>query len=92
MGRARTKAAMWRLILLAVLFYLIIWVGRGLLFSRRGGPPPPPGREKVFVQDALTGVYFPKSDAVTVTTGGETYYFSSVDNRDAWLGRRGSRS
>jgi hypothetical protein len=80
---------MWRLILLCLLFYLIIWVGRGLLFSRRMGPPPPAPGERVFVQDALTGVFFPKSEAVTVTTGGETYYFSTVENRDAWLGRRG---
>ena len=82
---------MWRLLLLAALFYLIIVVGKGLLFSRKGERPPVEDG-KVFVQDALTGVYFPKSDSVTVTTGGETYHFSSVDNRDAWLSRRGRQS
>lgn len=82
---------MWRLLLLAALFYLIILVGRGLLSSRKGSPHAANG-EKVFVQDALTGVYFPKSDAVTVTTDGETYHFSSIENRDSWLSRRGGRS
>jgi hypothetical protein len=82
---------MWRLILLAVLFYLIIWIGRGLLFSRKAPAPPPAGGEKVFVQDSLTGVFFPKSEAVTVVTGGETHYFSSIGNRDAWLSRQGRR-
>ncbi|MDR2455051.1 MAG: hypothetical protein LBE49_00435 [Deltaproteobacteria bacterium] len=82
---------MWRLILLALLFYLIIMVGKGLLSSGKGQRPLPDGDEKVFVQDALTGVYFPKSEAVTVTTGGETFHFSSVENRDAWLSRRGQK-
>jgi hypothetical protein len=78
------------LIVLITLFYLIIRIGRGL--ARREGPPAPPAPgERVFVQDAHTGVYFPKSEAVTVTTDGETFYFSSVDHRDAWLGRRGGR-
>ena len=83
---------MLRFVLLAVLLYLIIWVGRGLVFSRRDPGPLPEGDERVFVQDALTGVYFPRSEAVTVKTGGETYHFSSIANRDAWLGRRGQGS
>jgi hypothetical protein len=78
---------MWRLLLLAALFYLIIRVGRGLLAPP--GHRRPTGGERIFVRDALTGVYFPESEAVTVTTGGETYHFSSIGNRDAWLSGRG---
>jgi hypothetical protein len=78
-----------RILLIALLFYLIIWVVRGLIQS--GRPAPPSSDEKELVRDALTGVYFVKSKAVTVTRDGETWHFSSVENRDAWLNERGRR-
>ncbi|MDR1167154.1 MAG: hypothetical protein LBO66_15030 [Deltaproteobacteria bacterium] len=75
-----------RIILIAALFYLIFWVIRGLL-----KPKPAPGQlqgdERELVRDALTGVYFNKNKAVTITTQGQTLYFLSADNRDAWLRR-----
>ena len=79
---------MWRILLIAVLFYLIIWVVKGLVSPKS---PPTYSDEKELVRDALTGVYFPKNKAITVTKSGETFYFSSVDNRDAWLHQNGRR-
>ena len=76
------------ILLISVLFYLIILVVRGLV-----APGRPGGRgeaESELVSDALTGVYFEKKKAVSVTTGGQTLYFISTENRDAWL-RKNSR-
>jgi hypothetical protein len=78
---------MWRILLIAVLFYLIIWVIRGLVSPSRGSDPL--SDEKELVRDALTGVYFPKNKALTITRSGETLYFSSINNRDAWLHQNG---
>jgi hypothetical protein len=79
---------MWRFLLVVFLFLLIGWVIRGFFSSG-----PPQGRnEKEFVRDSLTGVYFAKSDAVTIIKGGEILYFSSVDNRDNWLHQNGRQS
>jgi hypothetical protein len=43
--------------------------------------------ESELVSDALTGVYFEKRKAISITTGGQTLYFISVENRDTWLRR-----
>ncbi|MDR1577413.1 MAG: hypothetical protein LBT86_04185 [Deltaproteobacteria bacterium] len=40
------------------------------------------------VQDALTGVFFDKDKAFSITTEGQTIYFISQANRDAWLAQR----
>ncbi|MDR2198236.1 MAG: hypothetical protein LBR53_02050 [Deltaproteobacteria bacterium] len=74
-----------RYLIIAVLFLLIIRVVTDLARPRKGDPPP--AEESVLVPDAQTGVYFEKSKAVTVVTGGRTYYFSSRENRDLWLRR-----
>jgi hypothetical protein len=73
-----------RVLIISLLFYLIIWVVRGLI-----QPKAPKGetQESELVSDALTGVYFDKSKAITVTRGGKVYHFMSVENRDAWLRR-----
>ncbi|MDR2443701.1 MAG: hypothetical protein LBE31_09325 [Deltaproteobacteria bacterium] len=75
---------MWRLILVVFLFTLIIWIIRAP--ARREGSG---SKEKEFVRDALTGVYFAKTDAITIVKGGELLYFSSVENRDLWLHQYG---
>jgi hypothetical protein len=74
-----------RLVIIAILFLLIIKIVRDL--ARPGKGEGTPSGESVMVQDAQTGVYFEKSKAVTVVTGGKTYYFSSQENRDLWLRR-----
>lgn len=66
--------------IIAILFALIIWLGRGLGKNPAEGPDT-----KTLVQDALTGVYFPKNEAVSITKGGETIYFLNVENRDKFL-------
>jgi hypothetical protein len=76
------------IILISVLFYLIILVVRGLVAPK--GKDGAGEMESELVSDALTGVYFEKRKAVSITTGGQTLYFISVANRDAWL-RRNSR-
>ncbi|MDR3203996.1 MAG: hypothetical protein LBV23_04525 [Deltaproteobacteria bacterium] len=81
---------MWRIILIALLFYLIIWVARSLVSSERGHSSS--SSEDELVRDALTGIYFDKKKALTVTRGGETLYFLSVNNRDSWLRNNGRNS
>jgi hypothetical protein len=78
---------MWRVLLIAVLFYLIIWVVRGLVAPKRG--PETSRLATEMVRDALTQIYFPKDRAISVSKNGQTYYFISADNRDAWLRRTG---
>ncbi len=68
------------LFLIALLFGLIFWVVRGY---GRGGRRD--GDAQDLVRDALTGVYFPKSEAVSIVRGGETLYFLNHDNRDQFL-------
>jgi hypothetical protein len=76
-----------RLLLIAFLFYLIIWIIRGLVAPREDS------RETIYedelVSDALTGTYFPKSKAVIINKDGQKLYFSSVANRDQWLHENG---
>ena len=69
-----------RLFIIFILFLLIIWVVRGF---GRGGRSETETQE--LVRDGLTGVYFPKKDAVTIVRGGETLYFASIENRDRYL-------
>ncbi|MDR1395128.1 MAG: hypothetical protein LBK52_03020 [Deltaproteobacteria bacterium] len=70
-----------RLLLIAAIFYLIFWVARGLF---RSGQPSLDNAQEL-VSDALTGVYFDKKKAFTLSTQGRTLYFISQANRDAWL-------
>ncbi|MDR2349138.1 MAG: hypothetical protein LBF41_00745 [Deltaproteobacteria bacterium] len=74
-----------RVFLVALLFYLIIVVVRGLVRPKTN--PAFEGDESELVSDSLTGVYFEKKKAVSVTTGGKTHYFLTTENRDAWLRR-----
>jgi YHS domain-containing protein len=74
---------MFRILLIALMFYLIIWVVRGLVAPKRDNEVIPDSTE--LVCDALTGVYFAKNKALTVHRDGQTYYFYTQDNRDAWL-------
>ena len=71
---------MLNLFLIALLFGLIFWVVRGYGRSARRD-----GHAQDLVRDALTGVYFPKSEAVSITRGGETLYFLNHENRDKFL-------
>jgi hypothetical protein len=68
------------LLIIAVLFGLIFWVSRN--YDRGAGPAEP---AQDLVRDALTGVYFPKSEALSLTRGGETLFFQSLENRDKFL-------
>ena len=78
-----------RIIVLAILFYLIFWLIRGLVTPKSSGRARI--REEELVKDALTGVYFLKSKAITVNKDGQKLYFSSIDNRDRWLRQNGDR-
>jgi hypothetical protein len=78
------------IILISVLFYLIILVVRGLVTPKKTESQS--DMESELVSDALTGVYFEKKKAVSITTGGQTLYFLSVENRDAWLRRNAGQS
>lgn len=71
---------MFRLFIIALLFWLIIWVVRGY-----GGRGRDESAAEELVRDALTGIYFPKKDSVTITRGGETFYFMNIENRDRYL-------
>ncbi len=69
-----------RLLIIAILFALIFWVVRGY------GRPLRAGNEaQELVRDALTGIYFPKSEAISLSRGGETLYFLNLENRDRFL-------
>ncbi|MDR1112023.1 MAG: hypothetical protein LBP92_15345 [Deltaproteobacteria bacterium] len=81
---------MWRILLVALLFYLIVWLIRGLVAPGRG-PGVGEGDEEL-VSDALTGVYFPKTKAVSINRDGRKLYFISVGNRDRWLRENGRRT
>jgi len=69
-----------QLLIIAFLFGLIFWVARGFGRGDRSRD-----QAQDLVRDALTGVYFPKTQAVSVTRGGETLYFLNVENRDKYL-------
>lgn len=81
-----------RLLLLALLFFLGYTLVQALLRGlggRRQGPPPSRTREgEDMVRDPQCGTFVPRSDAVTVTSRGETRYFCSAKCRDAWLSRK----
>ncbi|MDR1870989.1 MAG: hypothetical protein LBS60_03505 [Deltaproteobacteria bacterium] len=74
-----------RVALIAFLFYLIILVVKSLL---RPKPNPAPEVPQELVRDALTGVFFDKTKAISLSTDGHTLYFSSPANRDAWLAQK----
>ena len=76
---------MLRLFIIALLFYLIIWLVRGF---GRGGPQEGEHETQELVRDATTGLYFPKNESVSITREGETFYFASVENRDKFLASR----
>ena len=64
-----------------LLFGLIFWV---VLGYKRGKPQKEASTQEL-VRDAMTGVYFPKTEAISVTSGGETIYFLTIENRDTFL-------
>jgi hypothetical protein len=78
---------MWRILLIALLFYLIIWLIRGLVTPSDASKMA--ADENELVCDALTGVYFPKNKAVSLSKDGRKMYFCSIDNRDQWLHKNG---
>ncbi len=73
---------MFHLFIIALLFGLIFWVARGFSRSERREP-----QAQDLVRDAVTEVYFPKSEALSIVRGGETFYFSNIENRDRFLSR-----
>lgn len=70
---------MLRLLFIAFLFAAIFWVVRGYGRSRSDDQP------QEMVRDALTGIYFPKNEAVSISRHGETLYFHNIENRDKYL-------
>ena len=64
-----------------LLFGLIFWV---VLGYKRGISPEGTNAQEL-VRDATTGVYFPKNEAISITRGGETIYFLTIENRDTFL-------
>ncbi|MDR1920492.1 MAG: hypothetical protein LBS31_01930 [Candidatus Adiutrix sp.] len=77
---------MYRLLVIAFLFWLIIALARSFVGPEKAGSPGPESEE--MVKDALSGVYCAKSEAVSITRGGETLYFISLENRDRFLAAR----
>jgi high-affinity Fe2+/Pb2+ permease len=75
---------MLRLFIIALLFYLIIWLVRG--YDK--APKADENETQELVRDALSSLYFPKSEAISITREGETFYFASVENRDKFLASR----
>jgi hypothetical protein len=71
-----------RLLLIFFLFYLIFRVVKGLVAAEN---PKRHDNAQVLVRDDLTGVFFEKDKAFTINLEGQTFYFSSRANRDAWL-------
>lgn len=71
---------MFRSFVIFILFGLIVWIVRG--YGRKNEAEP---TARELVRDALTGIYFPKHEAVIITRSGETFYFISVENRDKYL-------
>lgn len=71
---------MFRLFVIAVLFGLIFWLASGY-----GRDSKKSFTCRELVPDALSGVYFPKDQAVSVSRGGETLYFINKENRDKYL-------
>ena len=76
---------MFRLFIIALLFYLIIWLVRGY---GRNEPEKDENETQELVRDAQTGLYFPRSESISITREGETFYFASVENRDKFLASR----
>jgi high-affinity Fe2+/Pb2+ permease len=76
---------MLRLFIIALLFYLIIWLVRGY---DRGKPKKDENETQELVRDAHSGLYFPKSESISITREGETFYFVSVESRDKFLASR----
>ncbi|MDR1082115.1 MAG: hypothetical protein LBQ79_14455 [Deltaproteobacteria bacterium] len=77
-------ASILRILIIAFLFYLAVWVIRGLVRPAKGrGETDDEAKE--LVSDSLTGVFFDKRKALTVLRDGEIHYFASAETRDAWL-------
>ncbi len=74
---------MWRIIIIACLAGIILYLIRG--YGAKGNSK---SSTEELVQDALTGVYFSKSEAVSISRQGKTLYFSSIENRDRFLAER----
>ncbi|MGL4209385.1 MAG: hypothetical protein ACRCTY_08355 [Candidatus Adiutrix sp.] len=73
-----------RLFIIAVLFWLIIALVRSS-FAPKNPRANDDGLVEEMVCDAFSGIYFKKQDALTITRGGQTYYFISLENRDKFL-------
>lgn len=84
-----------RLLIIVILFYLIYQVLKGW-----GGKKNEPRKPNVkttndsdleeLVQDAQTGVYFPRSKGVAALIEGRVYYFLNNKNRDIYLESKSS--
>lgn len=78
-----------RLLLLALLFFLGYTLFQALLRSlggQRKAPPPARTRQgEDMVRDAECGTFVPRSEALSLSSRGETHYFCSEKCRDAWL-------
>ncbi|MDR1041738.1 MAG: hypothetical protein LBR80_16550 [Deltaproteobacteria bacterium] len=78
-------ATILRVFIIAMLFYLVVWVVRGLI--RPAGKATPAAAENELVRDSQTGVYFERSKALVVIREGQTHFFANAETRDAWLRR-----
>ena len=77
-----------RIIILAVLFFILYWIIKGI-FSRPTGKIAGKrrnhiGTEEVMVKDPECGIYVPKRDAIASSFEGQSLYFCSEDCLDRY--------
>jgi len=48
--------------------------------------------DDIMVKDPICEVYFPKREGVSLTVGGETFYFCSVECRDKFIASRSEKT
>lgn len=80
-----------RLILWAVLGFLLYTVVRAALAAFRAPPSPPPEKSRggeAMERDPQCGLFVPRGDAVAATVGGRQHWFCSTGCRDRYLANR----
>jgi len=72
-----------RLLLYAVLAYVILSIIKGIAGSgRRSAPPPPrPAPLDTLVKDDVCGTYLPRRDSIRAVIDGQERFFCSQDCR-----------
>ncbi len=78
-----------RIIILAVLFYILWRLVRGGKGNSKKSASPPPVSDDVLVEDPVCHLYVPRRQAVRVRHHGKTLYFCSTTCRDRYRSSKG---